>query len=244
MRFRRPSALPALLAVVPLLLSAPSVRAVPIPEDHPASPGWRPFDLGSYSRPVSTRSPDAQRAFDQGLVWAYAFNHDEAERAFAEAARLDPGLAMAHWGIALVNGPHINNPVVDEAHAKAAWAALGRARSLVDGASDVERALIGALSFRYASPQPADRAPLDAAYAKAMASVRVRFPRDADVAALAAEALMDTRPWDQWTKDGKPQPGTAEVLAALEAALKLAPDHAGALHFPEGRYLKFWVLGA
>lgn len=223
--------------VLILLLSAGPTRpggpasaaAASLPE--PGTPqAWRPFALGTWSRPVSTRSPKAQRAFDQGLVWAYAFNHEEAERAFAEAARLDPALAMAHWGIALVNGPHINNPVVSEAQAKKAWEALQRARSLAEGGSEIERALIEALGARYAWPQPADRAPLDAAYAKSMLAVRGRFPTDADVATLAAEALMDTRPWDQWTKDGKPQPGTAEVLAALESARKLAPDHPGALH--------------
>ncbi len=190
----------------------------------------RPFDLGPYTRPVSTKVPAAQKAFDQGLAWAYAFNHDEARKAFREATRLDPSLAMAWWGVALINGPHINNPVVDEVHAKEAWEALGRARELAPGASDVERALIEALGSRYAWPQPADRSPLDAAYAAAMEKVRARFSDDADVATLTAEALMDTRPWDQWTRDGKPQPGTETVLAALEAARKLSPRHPGALH--------------
>ena len=191
---------------------------------------WRPFDLGSYQRAVTTSSPGAQRAFNQGLIWAYAFNHDEAQRAFEEAVRLDPSCAMAHWGIALVNGPHINNPMVDAQHAKAAWDALQQAQAKAVHASPVERALIEALAARYAWPQPADRAPLDAAYARAMAGVWKRFPGDADVATLYAEAMMDTRPWDQWTHDGQPQPGTAEVLAALEAAQAIAPDHPGALH--------------
>jgi tetratricopeptide (TPR) repeat protein len=226
----RLSALATFFAVIALLLPVSSGSSAPVPDEDPAAASWRPFDLGPYTRPVSTRSAEAQRAFDQGLVWSYAFNHDEAERAFAEAARLDPGLAMAHWGIALVNGPHINNPGVDEAHAKKAWDALQRARALAGGASEAEKALIDALGSRYAWPQPADRGPLDAAYAKAMAKVRDTFPSDADVASLAAEALMDTRPWDQWTKDGKPQPGTSEVLEALERALKLSPSHPGALH--------------
>ncbi len=217
-------------AVIVLLLPASSASRGSLPEDHPESTSWSPFDLGSWTRPVSTRIPAAQRAFDQGLVWAYAFNHDESERAFAEAARRDPALALAWWGIALVNGPHINNPTMSEGQSKKAWDALGRARSLAAGASDVEKALIDALAARYAWPPPADRAPLDAAYSRAMLKVRERFPADADVATLTAEALMDTRPWDQWTKDGKPQPGTAEVLSALETARKLAPDHPGALH--------------
>lgn len=216
--------------VLSAAILAPPAPAASIPEQVDPPPTWRPFDLGPSTRPVSTRIPAAQKAFDQGLVWTWAFNHDEAERAFLEAARLDPGLAMAWWGVALVNGPHINNPSVDEAHARMAWEALQKARGLLAGASPVETALVEALGARYAWPQPADRAPLDAAYAEAMRRVRERFPDDADVAVLAAEALMDTRPWDQWTKDGKPQPGTAEVLAALERARALAPDHPGALH--------------
>ena len=227
---------PRVVGVLGLVIStavsgtSPARAAASAPRQAEPPAAWRPFELGPATRPVSTRIPAAQKAFDQGLVWAWAFNHDEAERAFLEAARLDPGLAMAWWGVALVNGPHINNPSVDEAHAKKAWEALQKARGLLEGASAVERALVEALGARYAWPQPADRAPLDAAYAEAMRKVRERFPDDADVAALAAEALMDTRPWDQWTKDGKPQPGTAEVLAALEKARALAPNHPGALH--------------
>ncbi len=201
-----------------------------VPGGAPDAAPWRPFDLGSYHRTITTASPAAQLAFDQGLIWAYAFNHDESQRAFEEAARLDPRCAMAYWGIALVNGPHINNPIVDAGHAKAAWDALAEATARAGAASPVERALIEALAARYAWPQPGDRAPLDAAYARAMADVRRRFPDDADVATLYAEAMMDTRPWDQWTHDGQPQPGTAEILAALEAAQALAPDHPGALH--------------
>ena len=198
------------------------------PPDAPAS--WKPFNLGRHHRKVSTRVPAAQRAFDQGLIWAYAFNHDEAVRAFQEAARLDPGLAMAWWGIALVNGPHINNPILDDAHARMAWEALQEAQRRLAGATPVERGLVAALAGRYAQPNPADRKPLDEAYAAAMGKLAARFPKDADVAAMHAEAIMDVRPWDQWTRDGKPQPGTREILAELKRSLALAPDHPLALH--------------
>ena len=195
-----------------------------------AQAGWKPFDLGTHRRAVSTVDPGSQVAFDQGLNWSFAFNHEEAEKAFREAARRDPELAMAWWGVALVNGPHINNPVVDEAHAKVAWEALAEAKKSAAGASDVEKALIEALGARYALPQPEDRKPLDEAYAKAMGSVRRLFPKDADVAALYAEALMDVHPWDQWTSDGKARPGTQEILDAIEASLALSPRHPLALH--------------
>lgn len=193
-------------------------------------PAWKPFNLGTHHRAVSTKSAAAQEAFDQGLIWSFAFNHDEAMRAFHEAARLDPQLAMAWWGIALVNGPHINNPVVDGAHAKAAWEALGEAKQRLGHASPVEKALIEALAARYEDPQPSDRKFLDEDYAKAMAGVAKRFPKDADVATLYAESLMDVRPWDQWTRAGEPEPGTKEILAALHRALQLDPNHPGALH--------------
>ncbi|HJW33725.1 MAG TPA: hypothetical protein VJ505_10210 [Holophagaceae bacterium] len=196
----------------------------------PTAASWKPFNLGRHHRKVSTKVAGAQKAFDQGLIWAYAFNHDEAVRAFQEAARLDPGLAMAWWGIALVNGPHINNPTLDEGHAKAAWEALAEAQKRASSASPVEQGLIAALAHRYALPSPGDRKALDEAYAQAMQSLMVTFPKDADVAALTAEALMDVRPWDQWTRAGEPQPGTKEILEALYRALKLAPDHPLALH--------------
>ncbi len=217
------------MRILILILAAALTLGARAPEDAKAS-SWQPFNLGRHHRKVSTQVPAAQRAFDQGLIWAYAFNHDEAVRAFEEAARQDPGLAMAWWGIALVNGPHINNPAVDDAHAKAAWEALAEARKRLAGSTPVEQGLVAALERRYALPNPPDRKPLDEAYAAAMGRLAAKFPQDSDVAALYAEALMDVRPWDQWTRSGEPQPGTQEILAALKRSLALAPNHPLALH--------------
>ena len=186
--------------------------------------------LGKHTRRVTTTSPDAQRYFDQGLAFVYAFNHDEAIRSFRQAGEIDPQCAMAHWGVALANGPHINNPAVDEAHAKAAWEAIERAREFARQGSPVERALIEAQAARYAMPQPSDRKPLDQAYADAMKQVRQAYPDDADVASLYAEALMDLRPWDLWKPDGTPQPGTSEIVATLEHVLAKNPYHPLANH--------------
>src|SRR5206468_10001596 len=108
----------------------------------------------------------------------FAFNHDEAIRAFAHAAALAPRSAMAFWGLAYANGPHINNPQVDEEHAAAAWAALKRAQAASAGASASEQALIDALARRYANPQPPTRAPLYAAYAAAKSDETRRFVAD------------------------------------------------------------------
>jgi tetratricopeptide (TPR) repeat protein len=186
--------------------------------------------LGSYSREITTDSAEAQRYFDQGLAFLQGFNHRAAIRAFQQAAELDPECAMAHWGIALACGPHINFTAVPPPAAELAWKELELAKKNARNASPVERALINALAKRYANPQPEDRTPLDRAYADAMRQVWKQYPKDPDVGALFAEAMMDLRPWDQWTPAGKAQPGTDEILATLDAVLRLNPNHPLANH--------------
>ena len=186
--------------------------------------------LGSYSRKITTNSAEAQRYFDQGLGFLHGFNHRAAIRAFQQAAELDPECAMAHWGVALACGPHINSIAVPPPAAELAWKELELAQKNAGNASPVERALIGALAKRYANPQPEDRSGLDRAYADAMREVWKKYPKDPDVGALFAEAMMNLRPWDQWTPDGKPQPGTDEIIATLDAVLKLNPNHPLANH--------------
>lgn len=197
----------------------------------PLPPGADPLDhLGTHHRAVSTNSAEAQRWFDKGLVLTYAFNHDESVRCYEKALAADPKLAIAWWGIAYASGPHINNPALDDGHAKIAWDALSKAKELSNGASDAERALIHALEARYAWPNPADRRALDLAYADAMRAAWKAHPDDADVGALCAEAVMDLSPWNQWSKDGAMQPGTQEVVATLARVLELAPHHPLAHH--------------
>src|SRR5213595_1661436 len=186
--------------------------------------------LGSYSRRVTTDSPEAQRYFNQGLAFLHGFNHGAAIRSFQEAARLDPNCAMAHWGIALAYGPHINLPVMPPAAVEMAWNELKLAQQNSENASPVERDLIEALSHRYADPPPPDRAPLDQAYADAMRTVWQKYPNDLDVGAFFAEAMMDLRPWNQWTPEGQPNPGTDEILATLDRVLKLNLRHPFANH--------------
>jgi tetratricopeptide (TPR) repeat protein len=186
--------------------------------------------LGSYSRKVTTDSAEAQRYFDQGLGFLHGFNHRAAIRAFQQAAELDPECAMAHWGVALACGPHINSMAVPPPAAELASKELELAEKNAGNASPVERALIDAVAKRYANPQPEDRSGLDRAYADAMRQVWKEYPKDQDVGAFFAEAMMDLRPWDQWTPDGKPQPGTDEIIATLDAVLKLNPNHPLANH--------------
>ena len=201
----------------------------------PAAPEKPPLldDLGSYHRPITTSSPAAQRYFDQGLRLLFAFYLEEAQRSFEEAARLDPACASCYWGAAMSLGPHINVPGMPD-RTQAANRAVKRALALAPRATPVERALIEAAAKRSADPPPADQAgqaALDQAYADAMREVKRRFPDDADVAALAAEAAMDVHPWNYWTADGAPQPWTGEILATLEGVLRRHPDHPGANHY-------------
>lgn len=217
----------------PRLLSAalaalcPFVTAAAV---EPTVPLMAPAEIGLYHRPVSTRSPEAQRYFNQGMALLFAFDHDNAIASFQQATRLDPECAMAWWGVALASGPHINFPMVPPARAALASAAMGQAARHSARATAVEQALIVAQQQRYADPQPEDRKPLDEAYAAAMRDVWKKFPQDADAGALFAEAMMDLRPWDLWQPDGSPQPGTAEIVATLGAVRKLAPRHPLALH--------------
>ena len=183
---------------------------------------------GNIQHPVSTRSAEAQRFFDQGLNLAYGFNHDEAFRAFERAAQLDPQLAMAVWGQALVLGPNINLPV-DEERARRAYELTQKAKAMAGKAPANEQAYIEALTHRYAADPKAERGPLDRAYAGAMRELSKRYPDDLDAATLFAEACMDINPWAYW-KDGKPAEGTEEIVATLQSVLRRDPDHIGAAH--------------
>jgi tetratricopeptide (TPR) repeat protein len=187
-------------------------------------------DLGDHHYAIRTSEPLAQQYFDQGLRLYYAFNHQEAIRAFREAQRLDPECAMCWWGEALAWGPNINLPM-DSVSGAAAYAAAQGALAVRDEAEEHERALIDALATRYDAVPPAARGRLDRAYADAMASVAARYPDDHQVAVLYAESLMDLRPWDYWTADAQPQEGIADALALLEGVVAEDPRHPGACHF-------------
>ena len=224
MKTHRPLLLPVL--AIALGIACPFVPAAP----NESKPVPLIEGLGPYVRKITTSLPDAQRYFDQGLNFLFGFNHTMAIRSFQEAARLDPACAMAHWGVALACGPHINLAIVLPPQAEQAWNALALAQAHSAKATPVEQALIRALATRYANPQPENRAPLDEAYAAAMREVWKAYPQDGDVGALFAEALMDLRPWDQWTPAGQPQPGTEEVLSVLDAVLALNARHPFANH--------------
>jgi tetratricopeptide (TPR) repeat protein len=187
-------------------------------------------NLGSLHHPITTTSEQAQRYFDQGLRFVYAFNHEEAIRSFEAAADWDPEAAMSYWGIALALGPNINS-AMERKDERRAIEMVKKARRLADRATPKEQAYIEALVARYVGRKGAKRKGLDEAYAKAMRLVAQRFPEDDDASTLFAEAMMDLRPWDFWKGDGRPQPGTDEIVTTLESVLARNPNHPGACHY-------------
>lgn len=202
-----------------------------VEQDKPSPTGAlapRLQNLGKHVFPVTTKSKEAQLFINQGFNLAFAFNHAESGRAFREAARLDPRLAMAYWGQALVLGPNINAGM-DPANEPRARELAQKARELKSQASPREQAYIDALLERY-SGIAAERMARDRAYAEAMRKLHERFPDDLDAAALYAEAMMDLRPWGYWSRDGEPYEGTAEVVSVIEKVIERNPLHPGALH--------------
>jgi tetratricopeptide (TPR) repeat protein len=200
-----------------------------IPAPAPGMPiAPRLQNLGVHTFPVGTKVARAQLFMNQGLNLAYGFNHAEAGRAFAEAARLDPSLAIAYWGQALVLGPNINAPMDAEAEPKA-LALIQKAIALKPKATARERAYIDALAARYTG-KPEDRAAADRAYAAAMQKLTQQFPDDLDARTLYAESLMDLRPWGYFTRDGQLHEESQRVKTALQFVIDRHKLHPGALH--------------
>lgn len=201
------------------------------------------FDLGTYHRRVTTENPLAQRWFNRGLIWIYAFNMREAAECFDQAVLADPTFAMGYWGVAYARGPYYNHqwihfkPPELKVALSATYNASQKALELAENASPVERALIGALTYRFQSETaPENFTTWNQAYVKAMSEVYDKFgDNDIDVAVLYADSLMNLTPWRLWNLyTGEPAPNSRAVdaMAAIDRALKLpgADKHPGLLH--------------
>ena len=198
------------------------------------------YDLGTHRLPVTTRSPEGQLWFDRGLLWCYGFNHGEAVRCFRRALESDPDCAMAYWGIAHALGPNYNKPwdALDEAEFKSvlseAHEASSKAVALLDGVTEMERAIIRTLPFRYPTAVPGSNpSGWVEDYATEMRQVYQRFPDHPDICTLFAESLMNRTPWNLWDlKTGGIAEGasTAEAKEVLESALQRIEDAGGHWH--------------
>lgn len=207
------------------------------------------FDLGTYTRPITTNSVETQCYFDQGLKWCYGFNHEAAIKCFQTALKFDSACAMAYWGIAYASGPFYNKPweffgtEERKIAAQVCYEMAKKAEILMSNASAVEQALISALRQRYAAASlnnEVDFRVSDQAYARSMKHVYQAFPEDLDVIALYIEALITQTPWKLWDiHNGEPasEADTGIALAVLDAGLRLLESprsayqaHPGIMH--------------
>jgi tetratricopeptide (TPR) repeat protein len=213
-----------------LLLCLPALAQ----DNHATHAAPKPVTLvsgvGSAHHPVSTKNPEAQQFFDQGLRFIYAFNHDEAARSFQMAADLDPKLAIAYWGIAEAVGPNYNDPASDDRF-KQAHQEIQKAVDRSSGASPSEQAYIQAMAKRFPADPKADRRKAAEEYHDAMREVMKKYPDDLDAATLFAESGMTLHPWGLWHVDGTPEAGTEEIVATLESVIRRDPNHLGAIHY-------------
>ncbi len=185
--------------------------------------------MGNHHFDVSLDDTLAAKYFNQGILLTYGFNHKEAERSFRQVVELQPEHPMAWWGIALVQGPNLNLPMLPDA-IPVAWEAIQKAQELKSNGTQREQDYINALANRYAETPPEDRTPLDSAYAQAMGKVVEKYPNDMEAQVMYAEALMDLHPWDFWNKEGDPKPWTPKIMATLERVIEKDPDHPMANH--------------
>jgi pimeloyl-ACP methyl ester carboxylesterase len=218
-----------LMLVFTLLVSGTAFAQHAHPSDE-ATPATLMPGLGDVYHPVSTQNTEAQKFFNQGLAYIYAFNHEEAVRSFKRATELDPQMAMGYWGIALALGSNYNLQA-GAPQLKEAYATIQKALTLAGKASNNERSYIEALSKRYTNNPQADSQKLAVEYKNAMRELVKRFPDDLDAATLYAESCMNLRPWKLWSADGKPAEGTLEIIATLESVLRRNPKHTGANHY-------------
>ena len=186
--------------------------------------------LGTLNFPISTDQELVQKYFNQGLVLAYGFNHAEAARSFYYATRLDPDCAMAHWGYAYVLGPNYNGGMEEDNYERA-YVAIQKAIEHSESCTEKEKDLINALAKRYVEAPVDDRYPLDVAYSTALGQLFEKYPNDPDIASLYAESMMNLHPWDLYTTSGEEKEWTPTIVATIEKALKIDPNHCGAHHF-------------
>ncbi|AOW21851.1 tetratricopeptide repeat protein [Urechidicola croceus] len=189
------------------------------------------FDgLDVINYPITTPSPLAQKYFNQGLIWAYGFNHAEAARSFYYATKLDPDCAMCYFGYAYVLGPNYNAGMENDNY-KRAYEAIQTAKKLSENSTQKEKRFIDAMALRYVKVPPHDRTQLDIEYSNAMKKLYRMYPNDAEIGSLYAESIMNLHKWDLFDKEGVAKPWTPEITTLLEKLIAQNPKHPGAHHF-------------
>ena len=184
---------------------------------------------GSHVWKIGTGSDSAQLYFNQGINLYYGFHIIEAIPSFKKALHFDSTAAILYWALALAYGPNIND--MGYVASPEALLAVSKARFYMNNASAKEKGLINAMAAHYSADSTADRTLLNQAYAARMKALYIKYPNDAEIGSLYADALMNLHPWDFWKHNGHPQPWTPELINVLENTIKNKPDHPGANHY-------------
>ena len=189
-------------------------------------------DSGTYSRAISTQSPDAQKFFDQGLRLAWGFYFPESIASYQQASLFDPEHPMPYWGIAHAAGPNPNSRYarMPDDPQGAGLAAIQSALARIDRATPMEAELIRALHIFYDADRIPDPKARDQAYLAQMRALNAKFPDDPDIAALYAGSFMSIRRWDYWDKNGEAKGETLAVAEALEHIIRTGDPHPGVYH--------------
>ncbi len=185
--------------------------------------------MGSHTWKISTKNDSAQFYFNQGINLYYGFHIIEALPSFKKTQLFDPSCAMLYWAEALAYGPNIN----DYGYTASANALIAteKSKELMNTSTAKEKGLIEAMQFHYSTDSAQKRELLNQQYADKMKQLFVKYPGDAEIGALYADALMNMHPWDLWQHNGQPKPWTPEIEKVLERVLKYSPDHPGANHY-------------
>jgi len=184
---------------------------------------------GTYKWKISTRYDSAQFYFNQGINMYYSFHIIEAMASFKKAEKFDKNSPMLLWAQALTYGPNIND--FGYTASPEALLASGKAIEFSGRCTEKETALIKAQRSRYSYDSSQTRAILNQLYVDEMKEAYEKFPDDADVATLYADAMMLQHPWDLWNIDGTPKPWTPLIREVLEKVLAKNPNHPGANHY-------------
>ncbi|PYI08372.1 TPR domain protein [Aspergillus sclerotiicarbonarius CBS 121057] len=215
-----------------------SVLPIPPTDDY--------YNLGTYTRDISSTNDAAKVWFNRGLIWSYAFNHTEAYRCFEQAIIHDRTCAIAYWGLAYAIGPNYNkawrlfDPVDLEHTMKLGYEAIKHAHTLLQTTSTtlIEQALIEAMQTRFPTPHPSpDYTPINDAYCHAMQDVHARFPQDIDAITLYIDAQMHTAQRKMFDINSG-LPIASSPVHTLQNLFTTtlnhhpqAPSHPGLLHF-------------
>jgi tetratricopeptide (TPR) repeat protein len=197
--------------------------------------GARLFEgLGDFHRAATTQSPEAQKYFDQGMRYLWAFNHDEATRSFAKAAQLDPECAICYWGVSLTVGPNYNLPQLAAPRAAVAWEALQQAaarnRACLACRAGADRRAGEALHERRAARSGGGSAAADGIRRRDESggpAISGRFRHTGH----GRRGRDDQQCMEVVVAGRQCRAGTEEIVSVLELALSTHPMHPGANHY-------------